>query len=79
MQFAQINLLLHDCARIATVSRGLAQAQIGDLVGPGGSATVLTRDVAGEPDQGELFVQNRKIDWTTLHCKIGASPSERLP
>ncbi len=79
VQSAQINLAY--CTIVAPFDgiAGLAQAQIGDLVGPGGSATVLTQMSQVNPIKVNFSITEQEyLNAYALLQKLQNTPSEQL-
>ena len=79
VQTAQINLAY--CTIVAPFDgiAGLAQAQLGDLVGPGGSATVLTQMSQVNPIKVNFSITEQEyLNAYELLQKLQNTPSENL-
>lgn len=79
VQSAQINLAY--CTIVAPFDGivGVAQAQIGDLVGPGGSATVLTQMSQVNPIKVNFSITEQEyLNAYALLQRLQATPSDQL-
>lgn len=79
VQAAQVNL--NYCAIHAPFEGvvGKAQAQIGDLVGPGGSATVLTQISQLDPIKAQFFITENEYLWAADMLNQPAEEADREP